>query len=79
MHILFYAILFTDPITICKTPTCYSAASNILNYINVNERPCEDFYRFACGRFLQNKSLDDPYSFQSVQLTMQDEILHEIK
>ncbi|XP_046663447.1 neprilysin-2-like isoform X2 [Homalodisca vitripennis] len=39
---------------ICKSNICYETANRILQYMNPEVSPCEDFYKFACGRFIKN-------------------------
>lgn len=50
----------------------------ILNHIDQNMNPCDDFYRFACGKFVQNTNIDN-YGAKSVQDIMEDEIQSQIK
>ncbi|CAG9861434.1 unnamed protein product [Phyllotreta striolata] len=39
---------------ICMSPECIRAAVHILDTIDAEVNPCDDFYRFACGNFLKN-------------------------
>lgn len=50
----------------------------ILNHIDKNMEPCNDFYRFACGSFVLNTNLDT-HGSRSVQDNMEDEIQSQIK
>lgn len=43
----------------CQTPGCINAASRILDYMDPTIKPCEDFYKFACGNFLNSTVIPD--------------------
>lgn len=38
-------------------PDLTSAAAQLLSAINFKENPCEDFYEFACGRWLERNAI----------------------
>ncbi|XP_014481617.1 PREDICTED: neprilysin-11 isoform X1 [Dinoponera quadriceps] len=44
---------------ICLTPGCVSTASQILKNMNSDVEPCDDFYKFACGGFLDTTVIPD--------------------
>lgn len=37
---------------ICQSEGCHQAAEQILNNMDRNVDPCEDFYQFSCGNFM---------------------------
>nr|XP_023018365.1 neprilysin-2-like [Leptinotarsa decemlineata] len=74
---LFY-LGFRAEIEVCTTPSCVRSATEFLSHIDTKADPCEDFYRFSCGNFLQNTNLDNRGS-RSVQDVMEDEIQSEIR
>ena len=43
----------------CLTPGCIHAASGILEKMDFSVDPCEDFYQFSCGQFLEKTSIPD--------------------
>lgn len=44
---------------ICLTPGCIHAASKILDNLDTTIEPCDDFYNFACGKFLKETNIPD--------------------
>lgn len=44
---------------ICQTPGCVHAASDIMKFIDTSIDPCNDFYQFACGTFLNKTIIPD--------------------
>lgn len=45
--------------SICMTPGCVRAAAQVLNYMDNETEPCEDFYKFACGRWIETQQIPD--------------------
>ncbi|KAL1490286.1 hypothetical protein ABEB36_013005 [Hypothenemus hampei] len=76
-----YFYLFSEKTTICKTTECRMATTTILRFIDQRQQPCQNFYRFACGTFLDNVPIEDPqaYYLQSVKNLMKEEIEADIK
>lgn len=62
----------------CSTTSCAKAASELLNYINFDVNPCEDFYEFACGKFLSNIYLQKE-PIVNVETIMRDNYLGRIR
>lgn len=53
--------LHTDKTTsnVCHTVGCVQAAASVLQHIDASTDPCNDFYDFACGKFLSETTLTD--------------------
>ncbi|XP_044746106.1 neprilysin-2-like isoform X2 [Coccinella septempunctata] len=49
-------IVFVDRDDTCLTMNCVSASTHILDYVDFSVRPCENFYNFVCGSFLNKAS-----------------------
>jgi len=43
----------------CLTPSCVLASSEVIKMMNATADPCEDFYEFACGNFLEETVIPD--------------------
>lgn len=41
---------------ICTTPACLKAATQIVTYVDQDVNPCDDFFKFACGRYIKDAS-----------------------
>lgn len=43
----------------CTTPGCIHAAWSILQKMDMSVDPCDDFYQFSCGQFLEKTTIPD--------------------
>ena len=43
----------TEKPKICNTPGCVRAAYTLLQNMDSTAEPCEDFYQYACGGFVE--------------------------
>lgn len=55
-----------DQSPICMSPGCVRAAAQILNNMDNRTAPCDDFYQFACGRWIETQIIPDEKSALSV-------------
>ncbi|XP_050717092.1 neprilysin-1-like isoform X4 [Eriocheir sinensis] len=44
---------------VCETPECHEAATRIKQSLDRSVSPCDDFYQFACGGWINNHSLPE--------------------
>ncbi|XP_046662823.1 neprilysin-2-like [Homalodisca vitripennis] len=58
--------------------TVRKTADRILNYMDPSVRPCDDFYKFACWKFLESAELRDDMtensSFSQVNDILEDQL-----
>lgn len=63
---------------VCMTKGCVKASAQILDLFDENVDPCDNFYEFACGKFLRNTLIPDDkiavMSFVHVQDKVQDQL-----
>lgn len=50
-HLVFIGL---DRKNLCVTPGCINAAASILNRMDTTIKPCDNFYDFACGKFVKD-------------------------
>lgn len=44
---------------VCMTPGCVHAASKMLEQMDSSVEPCDDFYNFACGQYVEDTIIPD--------------------
>lgn len=63
----------SDKPSVCTSPGCVRSSMEILNNVDPTVDPCADFYKFACGNFISNTSLDYA-SYRSTETSVEDEM-----
>lgn len=64
---------------ICMTKGCVKASALILDLIDENVDPCDNFYEFACGKFLKNTFIPDDKIAVMSFLQVQDKVLGQLR
>lgn len=64
---------------ICMTKGCVKASALILDLIDENVDPCENFYEFACGKFLKNTFIPDDKIAVMSFVQVQDKVLGQLR
>ncbi|XP_061180117.1 endothelin-converting enzyme 1-like [Saccostrea echinata] len=55
---------------LCVSPPCLKSASYVVSNLNTSVQPCDNFYRYACGRFKTEHPLDSETSSITVYSNM---------
>ncbi|CAM4816416.1 unnamed protein product [Rotaria magnacalcarata] len=64
------AALVNDTSDLCLAPECITAASSLLESIDSTVDPCENFYMFSCGKWINNAKIPSDNAEQSSQSQM---------
>lgn len=59
---------------ICLTSGCVRAAADILKNIDERVDPCEDFYRYSCGNWIDSQVIPEDKTSVSLFSVVQDEL-----
>uniref|UniRef100_A0A336JZW6 CSON009745 protein n=1 Tax=Culicoides sonorensis TaxID=179676 RepID=A0A336JZW6_CULSO len=68
-----------DTEKICLEPGCIHAASDLLEKMNLDANPCEDFYEFACGKFVKETFISDEKTSVNTFVTMRDKLKQQLR
>lgn len=69
----------TDQLNICTTTMCDQESAKMLSFMNENANPCDDFYEFACGKFLQETVLPEDKDIEMSVTQVQDKIDEQLR
>ncbi|CAO1411707.1 unnamed protein product [Diamesa hyperborea] len=63
----------------CRTPACVIATSKLHKRLNNHIHPCDNFYDFACGTFVDETVIHDRNYAYSTLLIIKDEIIENLR
>lgn len=80
--ILLVSLLFLAAVTVssdqiskqCSTLSCVHAAATVIQKLNTQVDPCDDFYEFACGSFIEQQHTPDEKSTVDTIALMTDKL-----
>lgn len=64
---------------VCLTPGCVKAAAEILKNIDERVEPCDDFYRYACGNWIESQIIPEDKTSVSLFSLVQDELDNKLR
>jgi len=64
---------------VCVTSGCIHTASQVLKNLDESINPCDDFYKFACGGFLEKTIIPNDKSFHISFNIIADELIEQLK
>uniref|UniRef100_A0A673IUP6 Membrane metallo-endopeptidase-like 1 n=1 Tax=Sinocyclocheilus rhinocerous TaxID=307959 RepID=A0A673IUP6_9TELE len=59
---------------VCKTPQCVTAAARLLQNMDPSVEPCQNFYQYACGGWIERHVIPETSSLHSVFNILRDEL-----
>ncbi|XP_043481834.1 neprilysin-2-like isoform X2 [Leptopilina heterotoma] len=69
-----------DETDYCSEPECVHTASRVLKYLDTSTDPCDNFYKFACGQYIQSQINFGPrFHMKSDILATSSKIQEQIK
>jgi len=64
---------------LCLTQECVTASSRILNSMDLSVDPCDDFYTFSCGNWIEEHIISESQSSVSVFNDLRDSVSKTLK
>ena len=64
---------------VCMTPGCVTTASEIMENMDTGVDPCQDFFQFACGGFVDRTAIPDDRTRMSSFSVLGDKLLTQVR
>uniref|UniRef100_A0A9J8B985 Membrane metallo-endopeptidase-like 1 n=1 Tax=Cyprinus carpio carpio TaxID=630221 RepID=A0A9J8B985_CYPCA len=75
--IIFIIIIYSElkcTDNVCTTPQCVTAAARLLQNMDPSVEPCQNFYQYACGGWIERHVIPETSSLHSVFNILRDEL-----
>lgn len=69
----------SEILDICTSAICVNETINLLNYMDQAIDPCENFYDFACGKYLRETILPADKSYDLSVFQLRDKVREQIR
>ncbi|XP_018915735.2 neprilysin-2 isoform X2 [Bemisia tabaci] len=69
----------TNKDNVCLTKGCVWAASDVLDKMDDSVDPCDDFYRFTCGKFIKETIIPDEKTSETTFSEISDTLLNQLR
>ncbi|CAO1409759.1 unnamed protein product [Diamesa tonsa] len=70
---------FTDYNSICRTEACVIATAKLHSRLNLNVEPCDNFFDFACGTFVDETVIHERSKKYSTKTILVDEVMEKLR
>jgi len=64
---------------VCVTDGCVASAAAVLANMDKTVDPCDDFYEFACGKFVRDAKVDDDKSSRTTYSAVHDMLADKVR
>ncbi|KAL3861795.1 hypothetical protein ACJMK2_007814, partial [Sinanodonta woodiana] len=64
---------------VCQEESCIATAARILGSLDLKVEPCEDFYQFSCGKWIENQIVPDDSGFINIFKNLDDDLLKSLR
>lgn len=68
-----------DKQNVCLSDECIHTASRVLKNMDQSVEPCDDFYKYACGKFVANTVIPDDKTSVNVFSDISDKLQEQIR
>ncbi|KAI1296514.1 Membrane metallo-endopeptidase-like 1 [Halotydeus destructor] len=69
----------TNSDSVCLSPGCVKAAAEFIKNMDERVDPCDDFYRFSCGNWVDSQVIPDDRTSVSVFSLLQDDLNNKLR
>ncbi|XP_022090192.1 membrane metallo-endopeptidase-like 1 [Acanthaster planci] len=69
----------TQPVPLCTTKQCYDSAYVYLSSMDPSKNPCENFFEYACGGWMERYTVPDDQTSISAFTLLRDDLTDKLK